>query len=215
MSKEELMNLYNRFCQVDHANREHLPILRQLAKESSSVVEIGLNTMFSTWGILQGLSESPMSNRSYLGIDCNNPPAEILNAAKQIAANIGLSFKFWQMDDLHIDRLAPVDLLFLDSLHTYYHLSHELEKFSSQVRKYIAMHDTASPYGYQNEETYLGDYSEYFPNQLPPQGDQIKQGLWPAVVDFLSKHPEWTLQEHRANCCGFTVLKRVSDASYL
>ena len=209
MFKNELESLYHKYCQESHGTQEHLPALRQLAMECASATEIGVEFMYSSWAILQGLSESPLPNRSYLGIDLNSPPTETLRRARKITEGVGVFFKFWKANDLFIESLEPTDLLFIDSLHTYYHLSFELQKFSSQVRKYIAIHDTDFPFGFHNELTYSGDYSEYFPNETPPRGSRIKRGLWQAVVDFLGQHPEWVLQEHKFNGNGFTVLKRV------
>ncbi len=182
---------------------EHVSLLRFLAKECSSVVEIGLRTMVSSWGILEGLSESPAASRYYLGIDIASPPPETLNLAKQLAKENGITFRFWQVDDLNVD-IVPTELLFIDSLHTYCHLTYELEKFSPKVSKYIAMHDTSEPWGYTNDNSYHGDYTEY-----PAEYDRNKSGLWTAVEDFLQRHPEWTLYERRLNNHGFTVLKRV------
>jgi hypothetical protein len=95
-------------------------------------------------------------------------------------------------------------MLYIESLHTYCHLTYELEKFHSKIRKFIALHDTSAPWGTVDDNAYQGDYSEY-PSTLC---DRSKKGLWPAVEDFLLRHPEWTVRERRLNCCGFTVLER-------
>lgn len=183
---------------------EHLPLLRKLSSECSSVVEIGIRSIVSTWGVLQGLSESPLKNRSYLGIDIDAPPEELLGLAKSLAEGNGIDFSFCQANDMDID-LEPTDLLFIDTLHTYCHLTYELEKFAPHVRKYIAMHDTSEPWGNIDDYGYHGDYSEY-----PAHFDKTKRGLWPAVVDFLHRHPEWSLQRRHLNNHGFTILKRRS-----
>jgi hypothetical protein len=103
---------------------------------------------------------------------------------------------------MYVD-IEPTELLFIDSLHTYAHLTYELEKFSPKATKYIAMHDTSAPWGDTDDDEYHGDYSEY-----PPEIDRTKRGLWPAVLDFLNKHPEWTLKERRENSHGLTILQR-------
>jgi hypothetical protein len=181
---------------------EHLPALKELASTCSSVAEIGLREMESTWGILQGLSESPHTPRSYLGIDIAQPPLQILHLARRCAEEHGISFDFWQANDMEID-MPQVDMLFIDSLHTYCHLSYELELFSPKVRRYIAMHDTSAPWGEADDVEYQGDRTEY-----PKEIDRTKRGLWAAVEDFLSRHPEWILQDRFFNCHGFTVLRR-------
>jgi hypothetical protein len=68
------------------------------------------------------------------------------------------------------------------------------------------MHDTSEPFGDRDDNEYYGDYSEY-----PTHIDRSKRGLWPAVEDFLKKHPEWTVHERYYNNHGFTVLKRVGS----
>ena len=112
-------------------------------------------------------------------------------------------FNFLQANDFLID-LEPTDMLFIDSWHTYRHLTYELETFSPKVSKYIAMHDTSPPWGYQDEPFYQGFIPEY-----PAHINLEKRGLWPAVEDFLSNHPEWVLKKRYLNNCGFTILERV------
>lgn len=196
-----LDQVYYKSCQVPSDINEHVDTLRLLASECASVVEIGTRTMVSTWGIFKGLSENPSLERSYLGIDLSLPPPAIFNFAKQIAEDHGISFDFLQANDMDID-MGPTELLFIDSLHTYCHLTYELEKFSPKVSKYIAMHDTS--WGNIDDPTYEGDYSEY-----PPQYDRTKRGLWLAVEDFLKRHPEWTLYRRYENNNGFTILLRI------
>ncbi len=206
--KAELRRLYEHHCRESSDIVDHIPVLRQLSQECSSVVEIGVRSMVSTWGIFQGLSESAASTRSYLGIDLVYPPTNTFNTAQRLAEANGISFQFWQINDMTINvaDMGSIDMLFIDSLHTYCHLTYELEKFCPIVRKYITLHDTSEPWGNGDDNTYFGDYSEY-----PAEYDRCKRGLWPAVVDFLARHPEWILQERRLNCHGFTILKRVAN----
>jgi hypothetical protein len=183
---------------------EHLPHLRALAWECSSVVEIGVRHMVSTWALLLGLAENDLKLRSYTGIDLNFPPADSLYLAQSLSKENGVAYRFMQINDMNLE-LEPTDLLFIDSLHTYCHLTFELERFSPKVNKYIALHDTSAPWGTEDDCTYWGDYSEY-----PPHIDRTKRGLWAAVVDFLSTHPEWKLHKRYYNNHGFTILERRS-----
>lgn len=203
--KTELGKIYNQAKNQKSDINEHIPVLRELAKECSHVVEIGVRTMVSTWGLLQGISESDTLNRSYLGIDLELPPANSFAKAVRLANANGIVFDFWQENDMNI-QIPYTDLLFIDSLHTYCHLTYELETFSPYVSKYIAMHDTSAPWGNADESCYHGDYSEY-----PDWYDRNKRGLWPAVEDFLKTHPEWILHTRLFNNHGLTVLKRVSQ----
>jgi hypothetical protein len=200
--KRALKHQYQHYCRVSSDINEHLPVLHDLAKQCSSVIEIGLRSMNSTWGILQGLSESTATSHSYLGIDLVSPPKKNLALGETLARANGIEFAFWQANDMEVE-IPVADMLFIDSLHTYCHLTYELEMFSPKIQKFIAMHDTSEPWGNLEDGEYKGDYTEY-----PSEFDRTKQGLWPAVEDFLARHPEWTLQERRLNCHGFTVLKR-------
>jgi cephalosporin hydroxylase len=200
--KTELGKMYNQAQNQTSDINEHVPVLYNLAKECSSVVEIGVRHMVSTWGLLQGLSESSAPNRSYLGIDLALPPADLFAKAVRLSRTNEILFDFWQENDLNI-IIPYTDLLFIDSFHTYCHLTYELETFSPYVSKYIAMHDTSAPWG-NVDEPYHGDYSEY-----PDSYNRDKRGLWPAVEDFLKSHPEWVLHKRLLNNHGFTILKRV------
>ncbi len=206
LSKEQfdLNTLYQEHCNTLSDINEHIPILYQLSKNCSSAVEIGVRDMVATWGLLHGLSESSSSIKSYTGIDLAYPPMKNFILAKQLSKKNGISFNFIHDNDMNI-KPVQADLLFIDSLHTYRHLSYELEKFSPAIRKYIAMHDTSEPWGDFDEPSYVqSDDFEY-----PAFIDTTKRGLWLAVEDFLNRHPEWQLQERHLNNHGFTVLKRI------
>jgi hypothetical protein len=200
---------YEAYCKRPSDVFEHIPGLCELARECTSVVEISDRSIEATWGLLQGLSENSSQEKSYLGIDSRNPSIDRLNLANRLSKENGIKFTFWCINDKQIG-LEPVDLLFIDALHTYCHLTYQLETFSPSVRKYICMHDTSDPWGTRDDHAYHGDYSEY-----PLSYDRTKKGLWPAIVDFLERHPEWSLYERRTNNHGFTILKRknVNDVS--
>lgn len=200
-STEELLFQYIVNSENPSDIYEHLPVLRELASECESVIEIGVRRGVSTWGILLGLSENDKDSRSYIGIDLGYPPD--LSVFTKIAHDNNIDFDFWKTNDMEID-IVPCDMLFIDSLHTYCHLTYELETFSSKVGKYITMHDTSAPWGHCDDDTYHGNYSEY-----PQHYNRSKRGLWPAVEDFLIRHPEWRLKERRLNNHGFTTLERI------
>lgn len=203
-AQEQLYNQYEYICDQHSDIQRHIPRLRNLALECSSAVEIGIRGMVSSWGILQGLAENQFSNCRYIGIDIAMPPLDSLQLARKLAKENGISYEFWKKNDMTID-IPPVDMLFIDSLHTYCHLSYELEKFAPKVSKYIAMHDTSEPWGGLDDFEYTGNRSEY-----PKWIDRNKRGLWAAVEDFLARHPEWVLFDRYYDDHGFTVLKRIS-----
>jgi hypothetical protein len=205
IARTELLNHYEYNNNTLSDINDHLPHLRRLAQDCSSVTEIGLRTMVSSWGILMGLADSEQLDRSYVGIDIRHPLEWSLQRAQILSEACGISFQFLLANDMTID-IEDTDMLFIDTLHTYCHLTYELEKFSPKVRKYIAMHDTSEPWGIYDESIYSGNYSEY-----PPHISKTKRGLWAAVADFLQSHPEWILKERYFNNHGFTVLERIAD----
>ncbi len=202
-SADSLQEQYEKGCSQPSDINEHLPQLRELAKECQSVTELGVRGMISTWAILQGLSESPYIPHSYRGVDLVCPPLNTFYLANNLAEMHQISFQFIEGNDFDID-IENTDMLFIDTWHTYRHLTYELEKFSPKVNKFITMHDTSDPYGTEDEPFYVGVMPEY-PSHINPH----KKGLWMAVEDFLLGHPEWRLKARYLNNHGFTVLERV------
>ena len=182
---------------------EHLPVHLQLAQECDSVVEIGVRSMVSTWGLLHGLKPGG----AYTGIDLSLPDPRVFNLAKSLAEQKGVAFKFIARNDMAIApwEIGQVDMIFIDSLHTYCHLTYELERFAHLARKYLSFHDSSAPWGDTDDSEYRGNRTEY-----PSWMDKTKRGIWPAICDFLQNHPEWTLKERRFNNHGFTVLRRTA-----
>jgi hypothetical protein len=199
-SYEQLLEQYVLSHERPSDINEHLPTLRKYAADCSTVVELGLRNAVSTWGLLLGLAESDAMKKGYIGVDITLPEAEILEMTKGLAEANGIRFQFWHKDDRDIE-IEETDLLMIDTLHIYAQLTFELEKFSPKVLKYIIMHDTSYPFEYQDERPNTGI-------NYPFHIDRNKRGLWPAIVDFLVRHPEWSLHERFSNNYGLTVLKR-------
>lgn len=164
-----------------------LPLLRDLAKKCSSATEIGAQPIVSTWGILQGLSESEQNNLKYIGIDPQLPPPSCLNSVKQIATDNGIDFTFWRANYLEIE-IEPTDLLVIESWLTYNLLKSEFEHFASNVKKYIVI---------------LGRYES-----APLPYKKTKNGEAPFIGEFLKRHPEWRIDQEYSLSDGMTVFER-------
>lgn len=181
---------------------EHLPRLRKVASQCASATELGLDQMIATWGILMGLAENGASDRSYVGIAKAPPPVDAYSVAYDLAEAEGIAFEY--MDgNCKLSDLPSTDLLYIDSVHTYCHLTFELEAMAPKVKKFIAIPYTCSRWSREDDAAYSGKDSQY-----PDTIDRSKRGLWTAVEDFLSLHPEWGLYEHFEDHQGFTILKR-------
>lgn len=112
----------------------HLPKLKELASECSSVVEFGVRTGVSTRAFLSCNSKL----RSY-DIQFDKSVQELFNIAKIEGKDVKYSIG----DTLKIE-IEETDLLFIDTNHTFEQLSQELERHHGKVKKYIAFHDTFS-----------------------------------------------------------------------
>lgn len=158
----------------------HMPALRSLVKECEHVTEFGISEGQSTRAILV----EPVVFRSYdLYLH-----ASVINLFAA-AQSVGRNAYCFSASTLEID-IEETDLLFIDTLHTYKQLKGELDRHHSKVRKYIAMHDTHT-FGVSGEST------------------EPDIGLVPAILEFLSEHPEWKVKSHTTVCNGFTVLERI------
>jgi len=158
---------------------EHMPKLKEYASQCQRVVEFGVRDCTSTWGFLAG---NPKWMRSYDII--RKPEVSNVEAA---TLDSGIDFKFVLASSIET-IIDATDLLFIDSLHTYEQLKKELSLHHAKVSKYVIMHDT----------TTFGELDE---RGLTP-------GLWPAIEEFITANPVWSIKERLANCNGLTVLRR-------
>lgn len=161
---------------------EHMDVLKAHSAQCASVVEFGVYDCTSTWALLAGL---PKKLTSY---DIARRPE--VDEVEQAASDSSTQFKFVLASSTEVE-LDPVDLLFIDSKHTYEHLKAELALHANKIGRYIILHDTTT-FGHV-DENYSG------------------RGLWPAVEEFLADHPEWTIRQRLTNCHGLTVLERVKQ----
>lgn len=203
IDKTDLKNIYEIYRISPSEINEHLLALKQLAQESASIIEINTRGSASTWALLQGLSESHSLEKAYTEIESYLPFLDKIYLSRRLARENNIKLTYINANALNVDFKDRADLLFIDSIHTYCQLTYELEKFSPQINKYIVLHDTSPPWGYENDIEYKGDYSEY-----PISINRTKKGLFPAITDFLAKNPEWILMDRRFNNYGLVILTR-------
>ena len=171
-----MANNYQEASAIASDIHEHLPTLRDLASECESVIEMGVRGIVSTWGFVEGLK----LGGSLLSIDKEDPSmygAEATNV-KNACNDKGVSFQFMLADTLKIE-IPEVDLLFIDTKHTYDQLTQELELHSDKAKKYLVFHDTVS----------------------------CEKELMPAI-DELIKKGIWKLKKHYKNNNGLMILER-------
>ena len=196
------------YCRTPSDIHEHLPVLRDRARECGSIVQIGSSQLTGTWAFLDGLSQSAAKQKSYILVDDKQCDVLKLRVAQTCAHYHDIGFGYLIENELKM--VAPqCDLLFIDGLHTYPHVTAQLEHLHSGIGKYIVLHDTSAPWGHQDEAMTTPAQRRMYPTCV----DYRRQGLWLAVEDFLKRHPEWVLKERRVNNHGLTTLARGSASA--
>ena len=171
---------YQWACETPSDINQHLPLLKQLADECDTVVELGVRTGVSTRALLA----SKCKLYSY-DLELDPSVTNLFSLAQQAGKVCSYS-----ADNSLTMTVPEADMLFIDTYHTYTQLSKELELHHSQAKKYIACHDTFT-YGLKTDQ-------------------DPKKGILTAILEFVSAHPEWRIKYHTSENNGFTVLEKVT-----
>lgn len=206
---EEIKKNYEIRCNRKSDINEHLPVLYDYAQECESVLELGVRGVVSSWAFLYGLVNNESRKKTLFLNDitpCNIN--EIMNCCTQ--TNVQLVYE-WK-NCLDINLTDNIDLLFIDTWHVYGQLKRELSKFHDKVNKFIIMHDTTID-GEKGESLRIPRFRNNIANHSKQFGipeEEIKQGLWKAIEEFVSANTEWKIHKRYTNNNGLTVLKRIS-----
>lgn len=173
---------------------EHFPTIIKYGKECNHITEMGSRGLVSIWG---WLSANPKKLVSY---DMQHPSkwGGSLDDLQDTAKSIKTIFEFHLANVLEVE-IEETDLLFIDTWHAYKQLKSELKLHSPKVKKYICFHDTTS-FATRDETSYES------------RGDEWKgsgEGIWKAIEEFLSSHPEWILKERFTHNNGFTIIEKI------
>lgn len=182
---------------------EHLPVLLAYTKQCSSVVECGVRDVVSSYAFAYGLANTP--NNNYVMVDPKKS-TQIEPFLALCRAN-GVNVSFVEQSDLDCP-LVSTDLLFIDTWHIYGHLKRELARWHASVNKFIILHDTTVD-EWLGETVRVGWDAVKQSRESGIPVEEIRKGLWPAVTEFLSAHPEWKVDLRLKNNNGLTVLKRI------
>jgi hypothetical protein len=183
-----LQERFDALCNTPSDINEHLPLLRDLARQCEHVTEFGMRGGVSTTALLAGQPESLISWDI-------NPVAVVHQNNADLISMQGRTFFQPRVGDTLKIRIEPTDMLFIDSLHTYAQLRAELERHCDPedrlVRKFLVFHDTTT-FGQKGE-------------------DGTEPGLR-AAIRFLQKEfafPLWWLAHDLKNNNGLIVLEHV------
>jgi hypothetical protein len=184
---------------------EHLPTLYDYASRCNVVVECGVRWPISSYAFARGLKGNPKGKFYMIDIDNKTEP---INEFLTLAKNEGVDAEFIHASDIACPPIET-DLLFIDTWHVYGQLKRELAHWHASVRSYIIMHDTTVD-GLLGETMRNGSNPEWQSRDSGIPVHEITKGLWPAIEEFLSDHPEWVLHARYKNCNGLTILKRIA-----
>ena len=186
MSSASVHSIYEELCNKPSDINEHLPTLKMLASDCSSVVEMGVRGVVSTWALAAG------KPKKLISIDIENPSkhGQDMDFVKNVIQNEGTDFTFIQADTRQCE-IEETDFLFIDTWHVYDQLKIELKKHGNKAKKYLAFHDTVS-FGQTGETPGF-------------------RGLMLAIEEFLAANPHWQVKHHYTNNNGLLVLERISE----
>ena len=170
-----LDDLYERYVAGDNDIADHLPVLRWLASTHPRVTEFGVRTGRSTVALLMG-------NPNVISYDIEPRPESWQ------FASVASGWRFVEGSSIHV-TIDETDLLFIDTVHNYDHLTTELERHHGNVTSTIALHDT-------HVEGRRGGHNDGV-------------GMRQAVAAFLEAHPEWRQIMDTSACNGLTILARL------
>lgn len=181
---------YHEQCGIPSDIYQHLPIIKGYAQQCKTICEFGVRSAVATWALLAARPEKLIS------VDIDWHP-NILEVYKQTIKE-NLVWEFVLANDLTYD-MPEVEMLMIDSLHTYTQLSNELRIHGNKVSKYLLFHDTESFGVGKGEDAYESVFHT---------GQNCGRGIWPAIEEFMAANPHWSIQQKFTNNNGLTVLRR-------
>ena len=131
-----------------------------------------------------------------------------IDKSTEICVSNEIEYKYYKENSLTCP-IESTDLLFISTWHVYGQLKRELERWNSNVRKYIIMHATAIDAD-EGETIRMRMDAQKQRKESGFSLDEINKGTQPAIDEFLIKHPEWKLIERFMNNNGVTILGRSS-----
>ena len=206
---------FQRLCDTASDINEHLPTLSRYAQQCDSAIKLGVRGCVSSWAIAHGLvaNRNGVRKRMFL----NDVQACEIGGFLAATEGADIAVKSEWKSDLLL-RFAPdetFDLVFIDTWHVYGQIRRELEKFGPIANKYIIMHDTTVDEVHGEtlrdcdfDPQRAHDRATVLAVETGIPKDEILQGMWPGIQEFLAAHPEWHIKERFFNNNGLTVLAR-------
>jgi hypothetical protein len=200
---------YEELCREPSDIHLHLPALKHYAAHCDSVLETGVRTCISTWALALGLLTGPNPGPKRLLLN-DSVPCDISALLEAVHATPRLTVEYEWCNNLQLPMPHPVDLTFIDTWHVYGQLKRELAKFAPSTRKFILLHDTTTDAVHGESLRQHMDIDR----QMEGSGFtryEITRGVQPALHEFLTADPSWTIAEVFPDNHGLTVLQNTSS----
>lgn len=172
-----LDEIYYEKCRTQSDINEHLAVLKEYGEKVDHITEMGVRGIVSTYALL---ASRPKKMISYDIIYVDTSHIHSLAPATEYSFIVGDTRKI---------SIEQTDLLFIDTLHNYEQLKHELTLHAPKTSKFIIMHDT---------ETF------------GVRGETDSVGLLKAIDEFLQTNIVWTTHLQLKNNNGLTILRRIT-----
>ena len=190
---------YNQRRSVQTDINEHLETLYSYGVRSdiTSITEMGTRFGDSTIAFLNAIENTNKTLFSY----------DLFRSENISGFERYKNYKFFQEDTLACN-IINTDILFIDTLHTYFQLHSELTRHSKQVNKFIILHDTET-FGVNDEVLYSSDCAVKMSDLVILTE---RQGLRAAFTDFLANETDginWRVKETFTNNNGLVILERI------
>lgn len=192
MSETKPKSFFEQLILTPSDINEHLPTLYRYGRKCSHITEFGIRGGASTYAFMEAKPEK------VIGYDILWWE-EMRDLLKYSIGKTDLQFQIKSTLSPGL-QIEQTDLLFIDTLHTYNQLKQELEQHHSKVNKYIIFHDVVT-FGLKDEELYAHADKKHLKKEN-------KQGLMPAILDFILENDEWNLEEYYYNNNGLLILEK-------
>lgn len=190
--RQEIERIYQGHVAAKTAISAHLPRLRKMAEGLDLVVE---------FGVKRGGSSSAFMLAAKEVISYDTAPTPEACSLATISNN-------WQykIEDSRTAHIPEVDLLFIDSLHTYEQAKAELNAHGNASTKYLVFHDTTTFW----EVGADGETGNKKWNYQRGKGSVPLNclGIGQAVLEFMASNQQWRVHASYPESHGLLVLQK-------
>jgi hypothetical protein len=182
-----------------------LSVITKYGEKCSSILDCGTgNEMHTTYCSLIGIIKNKAEDRAIIMNDIIMVDSEELSKfAKQY--NIKLHFIHSKTKDLRMSH--NIDMVIIDTIHTFGTLRKDLEKLSKFTNNYIIIPDTVLDEKEGQLVRTNMDPGEVT-NMVEVPINELKVGVKPAITEFIERNGNWRIKEEITEGRGIVVLER-------